>query len=365
MTEYQNPTQAASLKTHVQCDDPAPEDSAPSGSEFMGLHGKNLITDIPPPPLPLSRNSQPSIPSSHEASKRQSLQSTSVQSPSIVESARFSHYSTQSNHGPQFRSALSYTEVRDFAYPEFHPLHYGVPLESDNRSQSFSEEDYDDEEYPDSYLRDGGPPWKEDSDLASPVVISHNVGDRISKEYEFSIASADEIHGRAVALFDFEPENDNEAPLREGQIIWVSYRHGQGWLVAEDPATGEKGLVPEEYVQMIVSHEIADAGLVPGDEEEEEEETEYTREFASTVPVSDIPVDLSNEHFTEPKSQPSGDMQPSINGLPNQHMTTNLDSESGVDEGPLPDGKTLSTISGNQVEALSELFQNAAVGKTK
>ena len=98
--------------------------------------------------------------------------------------------------------------------------------------------------YPDSYMRDGGPPWKEDSDLASPVVISHSVGDRISKEYEFSVASADEIHGRAVALFDFIPENENEAPLKEGQVIWVSYRHGQGWLVAEDPRTGETGLVP-------------------------------------------------------------------------------------------------------------------------
>lgn len=104
-------------------------------------------------------------------------------------------------------------------------------------------------------MRDGGPPWKEDSDLASPVVISHAVGDRISKEYEFSVASADEIHGRAVALFDFIPENENEAPLKEGQVIWVSYRHGQGWLVAEDPRTGETGLVPEEYVQIINGNE--------------------------------------------------------------------------------------------------------------
>ncbi|UKZ75491.1 hypothetical protein TrVFT333_003177 [Trichoderma virens FT-333] len=36
-----------------------------------------------------------------------------------------------------------------------------------------------------------------------------------------------------------------------GQIIWVSYRHGQGWLVAEDPKTQESGLVPEEYVRLL------------------------------------------------------------------------------------------------------------------
>ncbi|ODQ80118.1 hypothetical protein BABINDRAFT_16674, partial [Babjeviella inositovora NRRL Y-12698] len=55
----------------------------------------------------------------------------------------------------------------------------------------------------------------------------------------------------AVALYDFEPENANEIALTAGQIIYVSYRHGQGWLVAEDPATGENGLIPEEYVQFI------------------------------------------------------------------------------------------------------------------
>ena len=58
------------------------------------------------------------------------------------------------------------------------------------------------------------------------------------------------MHGKAVALFDFARENENELPLIEGQVIWVSYRHGQGWLVAEDPKTRESGLVPEEYVRL-------------------------------------------------------------------------------------------------------------------
>ncbi|OBA20268.1 hypothetical protein METBIDRAFT_16669, partial [Metschnikowia bicuspidata var. bicuspidata NRRL YB-4993] len=70
--------------------------------------------------------------------------------------------------------------------------------------------------------------------------------------------SPDEINLRAVALFDFVPENDNEVPLTEGKEIWVSYRHGQGWLVAEDPETGENGLVPEEYVAILAAHEPAD-----------------------------------------------------------------------------------------------------------
>ena len=75
---------------------------------------------------------------------------------------------------------------------------------------------------------------------------------RFSRDYQFTIASPDEeMHGKAVALFDFARENENELPLLEGQVIWVSYRHGQGWLVAEDPKTGDAGLVPEEYVRLL------------------------------------------------------------------------------------------------------------------
>ncbi|KAK6069298.1 SH3 domain-containing protein [Seiridium cupressi] len=75
---------------------------------------------------------------------------------------------------------------------------------------------------------------------------------RYSRDYQFTITSPDEeMHGKAVALFDFARENENELPLVEGQIIWVSYRHGQGWLVAEDPKTQESGLVPEEYVRLL------------------------------------------------------------------------------------------------------------------
>ncbi|KAI9717883.1 MAG: hypothetical protein M1812_004410 [Candelaria pacifica] len=92
---------------------------------------------------------------------------------------------------------------------------------------------------------------------------------RYSRDYQFTIASPDEeMHGKAVALFDFERENENELPLVEGQVIWVSYRHGQGWLVAEDPKTGESGLVPEEYVRLLRdieggwNPEVAEGGSV-------------------------------------------------------------------------------------------------------
>lgn len=104
-----------------------------------------------------------------------------------------------------------------------------------------------------TYTDNDGQPYFSDSDMSSSSSPSRG-GDesRYSRNYQFSIASPDEeMHGKAVALFDFERENENELPLVEGQIIWVSYRHGMGWLVAEDPKTGESGLVPEEYVRLL------------------------------------------------------------------------------------------------------------------
>ena len=93
--------------------------------------------------------------------------------------------------------------------------------------------------------------------LRSPYSYKEQLGDheeetRFSKDYSFTIASPDEeMHGRALALFDFVPEHENELALSEGQVVLVSYRHGQGWLVAEDPASGESGLVPEEFVRLV------------------------------------------------------------------------------------------------------------------
>jgi hypothetical protein len=55
----------------------------------------------------------------------------------------------------------------------------------------------------------------------------------------------------AVAIYDFERQNKNELPLVEGQEVWISYRHGQGWLVAENPKTEQRGLIPESYVRLL------------------------------------------------------------------------------------------------------------------
>jgi hypothetical protein len=81
------------------------------------------------------------------------------------------------------------------------------------------------------------------------------------------------VRGQALALYDFEPENPNELRLREGQTVNVAYRNGHGWLVAEDPTSGEQGLVPEEYVRLVREIEGWDAergGFIDEDAEDED-----------------------------------------------------------------------------------------------
>lgn len=89
------------------------------------------------------------------------------------------------------------------------------------------------------------PPFREDGDQ-----VPYSPQDQ--EDHRPESASLDEsFAGPSLALYDFQPEHDNELVLREGQIIQVGYRHGLGWLVAMDPETGEQGLVPEEYVRLL------------------------------------------------------------------------------------------------------------------
>lgn len=102
------------------------------------------------------------------------------------------------------------------------------------------------------YIREPADAGADDEDSLDEYSEAGDDHARYSRNYSFTIASPDEeMHGKAVALFDFTSEHQNELPLKEGQIILVSYRHGQGWLVAQDPKTGESGLVPEEFVRLV------------------------------------------------------------------------------------------------------------------
>ncbi|KAJ5095685.1 hypothetical protein NUU61_005041 [Penicillium alfredii] len=108
--------------------------------------------------------------------------------------------------------------------------------------------------------------------------------DRYASDFQFAVGCPDEeMNGKAVALFDFTREHENELPLTEGQVIYVSYRHGQGWLVAEDPKTGENGLVPEEFVRLLRDIE---GGLTSLNDETTSDVTGNGTDFSESGPVS-------------------------------------------------------------------------------
>lgn len=149
--------------------------------------------------------------------------------------------------------------IRDFAYDSDHELAIGVVSsvfgdEEDDDDGDYDHIDYGEED--DEAYYELEEHWNKE--MAQENVEGHSQSDADDENFdnaheddeEDELYGTDEINRRAVALFDFIPENDNEVALTEGQIIWISYRHGQGWLVAEDPSTGRNGLVPEEYVEV-------------------------------------------------------------------------------------------------------------------
>lgn len=156
-------------------------------------------------------------------------------------------------------------QVSDFAYDEDHELFNGVQnyelyIEnqalSDNSNlapnASLDDEDMDD------LLLDDEVAIVDDDDVLTGVDANNQdalVDDEDDEQYIYNSVGAvnnvDMIFDKAVVLFDFQAENDNELDLHEGEAIDILYKHGEGWLVAHDPKTLKTGLVPEAYVELL------------------------------------------------------------------------------------------------------------------
>lgn len=144
--------------------------------------------------------------------------------------------------------------------------------------------------------------------------------DPYARDFQFAVGCPDEeMHGKAVALFDFTREHENELPLVEGQVILVSYRHGHGWLVAEDPKSGESGLVPEEFVRLLRDIE---GGLTSLNDEFEPDTTENqndvyisseSTESQNTTPTQQAPGETDKTATTNgEEAKEYNDKQPVV-----------------------------------------------------
>lgn len=116
----------------------------------------------------------------------------------------------------------SYVSVRDFAYDNDNPLFYG-------------------------YLEEEYATTDDDSDN-----VEYN-----NKRKSYTLPRDYIINKKGIALYDFKNLNDNELPLKKGDLIFINYKHGQGWLVVQRlDDSGEAGLVPEDYVEIMDDEEV-------------------------------------------------------------------------------------------------------------
>ncbi|SCU94027.1 LADA_0G06106g1_1 [Lachancea dasiensis] len=152
--------------------------------------------------------------------------------------------------------------VRDFAYDKSTALHFGFYGDNcDEDEESTSHADKDDVPYRQRH--------NQNIDLRYPNCGSEtadtldgnydeNPDDSITKRQSIIMPNDYIVNKHAVALYDFVPENDNELELHEGDTVLIGYRHGQGWLVAENEEGTRTGLVPEEYVTLTEAYEESD-----------------------------------------------------------------------------------------------------------
>lgn len=185
-------------------------------------------------------------------------------------------------------SLVGYISIKDFAYEVSNPLHYGYY----NDGLEDTEEGTDTGAYngDDSYVND-----YEDAD-------NYTNDDDLERRQSVILPNDYIVNKRAIALYDFEPENDNELGFKEGDTLFISYRHGQGWLVAENQERNQTGLVPEEFVS-----------FVEPSKEEQEEDNNVARPFYLTQFITNGLIlaqdedESENEQFDDLKHDNTND----------------------------------------------------------
>lgn len=197
-------------------------------------------------------------------------------------------------------------EIETYSHPRREPYHrdsnFAKPLNRVRAPYDYTQV-YTSEGIPGGEVHESDDMEDEEEDLDEEAA-------RLSKDYSFTIASPDEeMNGKAIVLFDFTPEHENELGLCEGQIILVSYRQSQGWLVAEDPSTGESGLVPETFVRLLSHIEGGLNGLQAIDVDDDGNE----------IVIADTPQDVMSPVSNEPSSAGSGTQDDAKEALPGGH----------------------------------------------
>ncbi len=72
-------------------------------------------------------------------------------------------------------------------------------------------------------------------------------------KYLFVFRLGESEHFEAQAIYDFDPENNDELPIQNGDLLRIAPKHKQpqvrGWLLATVDGNAT-GLVPANYVKV-------------------------------------------------------------------------------------------------------------------
>lgn len=207
------------------------------------------------------------------------------------------------NENESIASDLEFVNIKDFAYDVSDPRHFGIYPE-DNEDDLEEEYDYDDDDEDDD---DDDAAVPEDSfcgveynkvTVEEEYIEQNNIFNEGRSYFDDSRNKEVEEHGgddvddtglvHAVALYPFVPENSNELSLEPDQHLIINYECGDGWLVAYDPATGQTGLVPSEYIYIVDAEP---------DVEDFDDDIENAQRFMPEI-LGDGTLDLDHENST-------------------------------------------------------------------
>ena len=59
------------------------------------------------------------------------------------------------------------------------------------------------------------------------------------------------LQDRYRAIYDYEKSDSDEISLKEGDIITNAEIVGEGWMQGVNIRTGEKGMLPSNYVEKV------------------------------------------------------------------------------------------------------------------
>ena len=89
---------------------------------------------------------------------------------------------------------------------------------------------------------------------ASPIALPRSpaAANGVAKQSDESVKKSDDAlrEGMATALFDYDPQENDELAFSEGAVLEVLEVQDDGWVTARD-ANGATGLVPGNYLKML------------------------------------------------------------------------------------------------------------------